>query len=70
MKNLNGLEKGYLLLIHKVNNFKNISFNQVLFLRLKIARILFLTWLREKKIARAFESVFYAIGFKKDNFND
>lgn len=57
MKNLDGLEKGYLLLIKKVSKLSNVSLNQLLFLRLRIARILFLTWLREKNIYRAFNSL-------------
>jgi glycosyltransferase involved in cell wall biosynthesis len=61
MSNIDGLEKGYLSLIQKVSELNNISFFQHIFLRIKIARILFLTWLRQKKITRAFEAIFQII---------
>lgn len=67
MKNLDGLENGYLSLIQKISQLNQVSFSQIMFLRIKIARILFLTWLRSKKINRAFKSFFYIMcSIKKD----
>ncbi|MCK5537348.1 MAG: glycosyltransferase family 2 protein [Bacteroidales bacterium] len=65
MSNIDGLEKGYLSLIQKVNEFNNISFSQHIFLRSKIIRILFLTWLKEKKIDRAFKAIFQVMLLSK-----
>jgi len=65
MNNLVGLEEGYLLLIKKVSRIKSISIAQNNYLRLRIARILFLTWLREKKIKKALQSLFHAISLSK-----
>ena len=61
MTNLDGLEKGYLLLLSKVRKFKGVSYFQYFKLRLRIVRILFFSWLKRKEILRAFRFVFSAI---------
>lgn len=66
MTNLDGLEKGYMMLLHNVNALKGVSIFQNKLLRLKVARIMFLSWLRRKEFYRAFYSAFVAMNiFRK-----
>ena len=58
MTNLNGLEVGYLSLIAQVKRLSNISCLELFIFRLKIAKIMVLSWLREKEVANAIKSIF------------
>ncbi len=59
MTDLNKLENGYLQLIQEVKKLQNISKIDFFILKIKIAKIMFLSWLSHKKITNAIKSVFY-----------
>lgn len=59
MTNLNGLENGYLQLLQEVQKLQNISKADSFIFKTKIAKIMFLSWLRQKQIANALKSVLY-----------
>jgi glycosyltransferase involved in cell wall biosynthesis len=57
MSNLSNIEEGYIKYIKKIESM-GLTSNEVILLKIKIAKILFLSWLSEKKIHRATRSVF------------
>lgn len=59
MTNLDGLEDGYLQLIQEVKKLHNISKIDFFIFKTKIAKIMFLSWLSQKKISNAIKSAFY-----------
>lgn len=58
MANLDGLEKGYVQLLAKINSMDGVSFGQKVYIRLRVARIMFLSWLDRKELGRAVCSLF------------
>lgn len=66
MSDIDGLERGYLSLLDVVNSLKDISISDKLYLKYKISKILFLSWIFDaKNIKRAFLSLLYSINLKK-----
>ena len=59
MTNLNGLENGYLQLIEEVKKIQNISKTDFFMFKTKIAKIMFLSWLSQRKKVNAVKSLFY-----------
>lgn len=57
MSNLDGYEQGYYQLLDKAKHLPRTTFFQSLFLHAKVARILLLTWIKQKKYVRAFKSL-------------
>ena len=58
MSNVEGLEEGYLVFMWSVFSTIKVSAFQAIFLRGKIAKILFLTWARKGNYLRAIKSIF------------
>jgi teichuronic acid biosynthesis glycosyltransferase TuaG len=56
MSNLAGYEEGYFQLLDKAAQLQKTTFSQSFFLYMKVARILFLTWIKQKKYKRAINS--------------
>jgi len=54
MTNLVGLEDGYFQLIREVKKLKNISTISFFMFKIKIAKIMFLSWLSQKKLFKSF----------------
>lgn len=50
MSNMRGIESGYIQLVAQLSKLKNVSKMNRLYLRLKIAKILFLSWLAKKHL--------------------
>lgn len=61
MSKMEGLEKGYLELLREVRKIDNVSFYDVVFLRLKIARILFLSWNARNQLGKGIVAATRAI---------
>ena len=57
MTNLSGLEEGYIRLLNEVKKNMHISKISYLFLKLKIMKIMFLSWMNKYKIGNAFMSI-------------
>lgn len=57
MSNMQGLENGYLQLLKNVGFLNGVSLSDQIYLRIKVAKILFLSWLSKGKVARAFMAV-------------
>jgi teichuronic acid biosynthesis glycosyltransferase TuaG len=57
MGNLDGYENGYFKLLEKAKELEGITLYERVYLHLKVARILLLTWLRRGEPVRAFKSV-------------
>lgn len=53
IKNLKGLENGYITYFLEVKRLKNVTTRQVLFLKYKIGRMMFLTYLSQKQYKSA-----------------
>jgi len=60
MKNIKGLEKGYIELIKEISKL-NISPLFKTYLRLKISKIMVLTWISKREFLNAFKTTFYMI---------
>jgi glycosyltransferase involved in cell wall biosynthesis len=58
MSNIAGLEEGYLMFMKSIFSTIQVSANQKLFLKLKISKIMFLTWFRDHKYLRAIKSIY------------
>jgi len=57
MTNLNGLEKGYITLLKEIQHNTQISKIDYFILKLKIMKIMFLSWWSKQKIKHAFFSI-------------
>jgi teichuronic acid biosynthesis glycosyltransferase TuaG len=57
MSNMQGLENGYLQLLKNVGFLNGVSLSDQIYLRIKVAKILFLSWLSTGKVARSFMAV-------------
>jgi len=57
MTNLTGLGNGYLQLIQEIKKLENRSKTDFFIFKTKIAKIMFLSWLKEHKIVNAFSSI-------------
>lgn len=64
MSNIDGLESGYIRLIDEVSKL-NISPLKLLLFRAKIAKIISLSWLSEKRVLRALKSILYIFNIVK-----
>lgn len=58
MANLEGLERGYVQLLQQAQHLAHASSGEKVRLRLRVARIMFLSWLQRKKPLKAIRSVF------------
>lgn len=58
MANLEGLENGYVQLLRQIGKMANATSAQKAYIHLRVARIMFLSWLRRRKPLRAFRSLF------------
>ncbi|MFK8013652.1 MAG: glycosyltransferase family 2 protein [Marinicellaceae bacterium] len=57
MINLNGLELGYIRLLKFVSCIKQLSRPTKILFRMKVTKIMFLSWLKQKKYKKAFNSI-------------
>lgn len=57
MQNLEALENGYLRLIKEVKTLKNATFRKQLVMRVKITKIMMLSWFGNKEFAKALRTV-------------
>lgn len=57
MSNLDGLEAGYLELLRHVNGMERISKNSRTYLRRRVKRIMFLSWIRQGNPQKALQSL-------------
>jgi len=58
MTNIAGLEEGYIILLQEIKKDKNVSKTAYIFLKLKIMKIMFLSWRAEGKMKKSFLSVY------------
>lgn len=58
MSNLKGLENGYALLYKEIRKMKTHTFKQLLYLKMKIIKIMFLSYLKRKQPINAIVSIF------------
>jgi len=65
MKNLKGLEEGYITLLKIVKEFQNISKINYIILKLKIIKIMYLSWISRKKFLYSVCSFSHIISLKK-----
>lgn len=63
MADLEGLENGYIRLLQEIKKLQCTSLAQWMYLKVKITKIMFLSWLRNKSLWNAFKST-YKVCFK------
>lgn len=61
MSNMAGLERGYFQVLEKLKRFSMVTLLDHCFLRLKIAKILFLCWVADRKPGRAITAAWTAL---------
>lgn len=61
MSNIEGLERGYVVLLQKIDKISRVTLYQKYYLKIKIAKIMFLSYLHHKKKLKAFKSLFHIL---------